>query len=218
MIKVSASILNCNSMQLGQAIESAEKGGADFIHIDVMDGHYVENLAFSPQMVSDMKKITQLPLSVHLEVIKPENFLAMFAKAGADSITFQLDACPNPIHFIKEIKKCGIKAGVGIGPSHGVEALRYMLHHIDSIILMSVEPGYGGQQFEESIYEKIRRVCEIMEETNCKIPIGIDGSVTPERGKKLVQAGAEILIAGTYLFGSGNVSENIKNLKTAVEL
>ena len=135
------------------------------------------------------------------------------AKAGADIITFQLDACPNPLHMLREVKKAGIKAGLGIGPSYDVERLRYLLPHIDGLILMSVEPGYGGQPFEESIYEKVKRSVEIMDETGIHVPISIDGGVNTVTGKKLVEAGADILIAGSSVFGADSITDAVKSLK-----
>ena len=178
-----------------------------------MDGVYVENLTFGPQMVRDLKRMVSLPISVHLELLQPERYLNMFAEAGADLLTFQLDACPNPIHFLKEIRKRGMKAGLGIGPAYGVENLRYLLHHIDWLILMSVEPGYGGQTFEPSVYEKLRRAREIMDEMDIHVPISVDGGVNEETGRALVAEGADVLIAGSYIFQAADIAAQVRNLK-----
>ncbi len=213
MAKVSASILACDQMRIGEQIVAAEKAGVDFLHVDIMDGVYVENLTFGPQTVRDIKRISNLPVSVHLELLHPERYLSMFSEVGADILTFQLDACNNPIHFLKEIKKTGMKAGVGIGPAYGVENLKYLLHYIDWLILMSVEPGYGGQTFEPSVYEKLNRTLELMEETGYRVPISVDGGVNDEIGRELVAAGADVLIAGSYIFKNDDFSGAIGRLK-----
>lgn len=212
MAKVSASILACDQMRIGEQSLCAERGGADYYHVDVMDGNYVRNLAFSPQTVRDLKKISSLPISVHLEVRDPDTVAPLFYETGADIMTFQLDACPNPIHLLEQIRMQGIMAGLGIGPAYDVDGIKYLLKHIDWLILMSVEPGYGGQHFESSVLEKIQKAKGIMKETGRIIPIAIDGGIDINTAPLVLSAGADVLISGSWLF-SGNIEEKTGMLK-----
>ena len=212
MAKVSASILACNQTKLGESILIADNSGVDFYHIDVMDGHYVGNLAYGPQTVRDIRKISNTTLSIHLEVNDPDNVVPLFYDTGADIITFQLDACHNPIHLLEDIRKHNIKAGIGIGPAYNVEQIELIIDHIDSLTLMSVEPGYGGQKFEKSIIEKIKKAKAILNKYNKNILIGVDGGMNETTGRLVLDAGADVLISGSWLFNE-SLSDNIQKLK-----
>ena len=185
MVKVAASILACNTAYLGDAVLEAEKGKADIIHIDIMDGHYVKNLTFGPQTVRDLKSITSLPIEVHLELYNPHELIEVFADAGADMITVQLDCCAHPIRVFNMIRSFGKEVGVAINPGIDVKQLEYLVNHIDYILLMSVEPGFGGQPFEESTYEKIHIVKRMLRDKNLTLPIAVDGGVNIENVEKL---------------------------------
>lgn len=213
MVQISASILNCKHTRIGEAVKKAEGGGASFIHIDVMDGVYCKNLTFGPGMVEAIKGECSLPIDVHMELYNVENILPMFVNTGVDMITVQLDACLNPLHALRVIREHGIKAGLAIGPSYTIERIPYLLHCIDSLTLMSVEPGYGGQPFEPNVYDKIRMAKKYMEQTGIQVPIQVDGGVNDKTAPKLIEAGADILIVGTYIFNAEDSGQRIRLLK-----
>lgn len=212
MTKLSASILSCNTACLVDCVKKAEDVGVHYIHIDIMDGRYVKNLSFGPQTIIDLKKLTSLPLEVHLELFDPENFLEMFADAGADRLVVQRDCCSNPIRILKQIRKMNMQAGIAINPGDSISQLENLLNYVDFIIVMGVEPGFGGQNFEESTYMKIRKLKQIMNDHGLNVPIAVDGGINFEIADKLKQEGVDILIVGSGLFNDENIYTNYKEL------
>ncbi len=212
MAVISASILSCDHAYIGDGIRKAIAAGAGSIHVDVMDGYYVENMTFGPRLIWDIRRIVQVPVCVHLEVENPDRIVPLFLDTPCDSIVFQMDACRNPIHLLKKIRQGGKRAGAAVGPAYTPEVLRYILYHMDEIILMSVEPGYAGQDFETSIYEKLRDLRRLMKDAGRQIPVGIDGGVCEDNAAKLRNAGADTLICGSSLFNGEDISGNLRRL------
>jgi ribulose-phosphate 3-epimerase len=207
MHKIAASILTCHNAYLGQAVLAAQKGGADQLHVDIIEGKYANNFSFGPKTVSDLKEIVDIPIDVHFELYDPQLYIDTFAQAGADMIAIQLDGCACPIQALKKIKDYGLKAGMGLKPNQHVEELEYVAHHLDYVILMSVEPGFGGQKFEEAVYGKIRKAKQMFRELGLDIPIYIDGGVNAERVPKLLECGADVLITGSSIFSHNGITE-----------
>ena len=207
-ILVAPSLLSADFSNLGKDIKRAEKAGADWFHIDVMDGHFVPNITIGPVVVKDIKKVTALPLDVHLMISDPKGYVEPFAKAGSDYITFHIEAVKDPEGIIRLIKSFGKKAGISIKPRTGVAEIRPLLEKVDLVLIMSVEPGFGGQKFIESAVPKIRELRKIY-----KGDISIDGGINDENAAKVVEAGVNILVAGNYLFSAKDLTEAMRRLR-----
>ena len=199
--------LSADFSKLGEEIKDVEKGGADYIHVDVMDGHFVPNITIGPLIVEAIRPITSLPLDVHLMIENPDNYIPTFAKAGADIITVHVEACPHLHRTIQLIKSHGIKAGVVLNPHTPVSVIEHVLEDIDMVLLMTVNHGFGGQKFIHSVLPKIKQVAEMVKERNLEVEIEVDGGVNAETARLCVEAGANVLVAGSAVY----------NQKTAVK-
>ena len=200
MIKIAPSILSADFSRLGEEIKDVEKGGADYIHVDVMDGHFVPNITIGPLIVEAIRPITSLPLDVHLMIENPDQYIETFAKAGADIITVHVEACPHLHRTIQLIKSQGIKAGVVLNPHTPVSMIEHVLEDIDMVLLMTVNPGFGGQKFIHSVLPKVKQVADMIRERNLQVEIEIDGGVNVETAKLCVEAGANVLVAGSAVY------------------
>lgn len=200
MIKIAPSILSADFSRLGEEIKDVEKGGADYIHVDVMDGHFVPNITIGPLIVEAIRPITSLPLDVHLMIENPDQYIPTFAKAGADIITVHVETCPHLHRTIQLIKSQGIKAGVVLNPHTPVSMIEHVLEDIDMVLLMTVNPGFGGQKFIHSVLPKIKQVADMVHERNLQVEIEVDGGVNVETAKLCVEAGANVLVAGSAVY------------------
>jgi ribulose-phosphate 3-epimerase len=217
MIRLAPSILSADFSKIGEAVKMAEEAGADLIHVDIMDGHFVPNLTLGPQVVSALKRTTTLALDVHLMVDDPGFFIPLFHEAGADWISVHLEASPHlhrEITLIKELKK---KAGLALNPATPIHLLNDILKDLDYILVMSVSPGFGGQKFVEATHQKIKQLHNWIKGQKLDIPIEVDGGVNPGNMEKLIQDGAEILVAGAAIFGQDNPPQVIAQMKRIIE-
>ncbi|MDQ0972737.1 ribulose-phosphate 3-epimerase [Neobacillus sp. NPDC093182] len=200
MLKIAPSILSADFAKLGEEITAVERAGADYIHVDVMDGHFVPNITIGPLIVEAIRPVTKLPLDVHLMIDNPDQYIEAFAKAGADYITVHVEACRHLHRTIHHIKSFGIKAGVVLNPATPVNTIEHILKDIDMVLLMSVNPGFGGQKFIPEVLPKIRKVKEMADSIGKEIEIEIDGGVNSETAKLCVEAGANVLVAGSAIY------------------
>ncbi|WP_449619344.1 ribulose-phosphate 3-epimerase [Robertmurraya sp. Marseille-Q9965] len=212
MVKIAPSILSADFSKLGEEIKDVERGGAELIHVDVMDGHFVPNITIGPLIVNAIRPVTKLPLDVHLMIENPDQYIEAFAKAGADYITVHVEACRHLHRTIQNIKSYGIKAGVVLNPATPVSTLEHIIEEIDMVLLMTVNPGFGGQKFISSVVPKIRQVKEMAEAKGLDIDIEIDGGVNTETAKLCIDAGATILVAGSAVYDKEDRKKAIEEL------
>ena len=215
-IKISPSILSADFSKLGKEIQDLEKAKADLIHIDVMDGHFVPNITIGPEVISKLRKYTSLPFDVHLMISPVDNFIKNFADAGADIITIHPEATTNLVNSIEKIKSYGKKAGVSLNPKTTIDKVLPVLQMIDLVLIMSVNPGFGGQKFMKETLEKVKKLRSEIDKKNLKTQIEIDGGINFENSKMAKNAGVDILVSGTTIFkeNGGDLKKNIQLLKT----
>lgn len=216
-IQIAPSILSADFSCLAEELKEVEAGGADLIHVDVMDGHFVPNITIGPAVVEAVRKRTSLPLDVHLMIEKPEEYIHAFAEAGADLITVHVEATAHLHRLIYQVKDHKTKVGVAINPATPLEMVLPILPDIDLILLMTVNPGFGGQRFIPSVLHKIRRIRQILTQEGLKADIEVDGGINGETAAMVVEAGANILVAGSSIFGKGDRKEAIADLRLSAE-
>lgn len=213
-IKISPSILSCDFSEIGSEIEKLNNSGADLIHIDVMDGHFVPNLTFGPPVISKIRKCSKLPFDVHLMISPVEKYIQDYANAGADIITFHPEATDNIQRTIDVIKSCEKKVGISLNPETPSTVIENYLKEIDLILIMSVNPGFAGQKFMPEVLEKVKFFRSKIKNENLNIDIEIDGGIDFKTAPLAIKAGANVLVSGTTIFkGENNICENIKNLR-----
>lgn len=201
-IRIAPSILAADFAHLADDIAAVEKAGADLVHVDVMDGHFVPNLTIGPPIVAAIRRITTLPLDVHLMITNPDAFIAEFVEAGADYLTVHVETCPHLHRTIQSIKEKGVKAGVTLNPATPLAGVEAILPDVDLLLIMSVNPGFGGQQFIPGVLDKISRARAMLRKTNRTILLEVDGGVKADNAGAIVEAGADILVAGSAIFGA----------------
>lgn len=215
-VRIAASILAADFARLGEQAAEAEAAGSDWLHVDVMDGHFVPNISLGLPIVEALRRSTRLPLDVHLMVERPERFITAFAEAGADHLIIHVEACCHLHRAVEQIRSAGLSPGVTLNPATPLVMLEELLPHVDQVVIMSVNPGYGGQQFIPSSLSRIAALRRRLTETGLNVLISIDGGVKPDNAGQAVAAGADVLVAGTAVFGPGHtVAAGVAALRRA---
>lgn len=213
MIKIAPSILSADFSRLGEQVRLVEQAGADYLHIDVMDGHFVPNLTIGPLVVSALRPISRLVFDVHLMIERPEYLVEEFVKAGADLITFHAEASVHSHRLVQTIKEAGVRAGVALNPATPIESIEYLLEDLDLVLLMTVNPGFAGQQFIQSVLPKIRRMRELIDQRILDVELQVDGGINLDTVPAVVSAGARVLVAGSAIFRAADIEASLVQMR-----
>ena len=213
MIKIAPSILSADFARLGEVVKQAQAAGADWIHVDVMDGHFVPNITIGPLIVEAVQRVTELPIDVHLMIENPDNYIPAFAKAGASWISVQVETCVHLHRSVQLIKENSARAGVVLNPSTPVETVAWVLEDVDYVLIMSVNPGFGGQAFIPNSLDKIKALRKLIREKGLNVLIQVDGGVNSKTIADVSAAGADVFVAGSAIFGSENYQKTIDDFR-----
>jgi ribulose-phosphate 3-epimerase len=217
MIKIAPSILSADFGRLAEEVRAVDAAGADYIHVDVMDGRFVPNITIGPVVVAAVRKATKLPLDVHLMIEDPDRYVEDFAKAGADLIGVHVEACRHLHRVLQQIRALGKKASVTLNPHSGLETIEYVLENVDQVLIMSVNPGFGGQSFIPNVLPKIRALREEIEGRGLRVDIEVDGGIKPDNSAAVAAAGANVLVAGSAIFGHSDYKSIISAIRKNAE-
>jgi len=215
-VRIAPSILASDFARLADEVAKVEAAGADFLHVDVMDGHFVPNLTIGPPIVEALRKVTSLPLDVHLMITNPDAFIPEFAEAGATYLTVHTETCPHLHRTIQLIKEHGVKAGITLNPATSLTMLEEVVADADLVLVMSVNPGFGGQKFIPAVYDKIARARDLITRTGSQALLEVDGGIKIDNAAEVVKAGAEVLVAGSAIFNTPNYSETIQAFRSVI--